>query len=292
MHHPEVIFAEVRGKLGRGSSRASERLEDMLTSTVFGLLRYLPIEEGLARLLRCARFVSLIGNCASLSPNPDWLASTPRVPPELLFWPRWERHGEPDLLITWPGQHEDLQHAIIIEAKLYSRKSGSADEDDAALADPELPDPDQLVRYWQGLCERYGKTDRTVIYLTSHAAPPTVELAESLRREPSMHLAWLSWRDVWRLAEGLASRSLAAQDLAMLLRHKGLFYFAGFGRLNPPLPLAITQRFWSGRRWFSRAGLRLPTPCGAFWRRSLFRHHIPDVGSGHFFDRARRINSE
>jgi hypothetical protein len=282
-HDPVVIFAETHGKLGRDCSRAHERLEDMLTSTVFGLLRYIPNEDGLLPLLRRARFVTVSSGGISVAERPDWLGEGPVIPKEPEFWPRWGRYGEPDLLLVCEDEHGRPVRAILVEAKLYSGKSGSAGEDDASLADPEVPDPDQLVRYWQGLAMRHGGAERTIIYLTSHGAPPTPELVESLRREPSMHLAWLSWRDVWRIADGAAKRSLAARDLATLLRHKGLYFFAGFSGLRAMQPVPPSARFWLGRRWFDGLALSILPPSGVFSRKSRFMSQRPNVGSGRFF---------
>ena len=45
-----MIFAELQGKLGQHHSRAHERAEDVLTSTVFGLLRYMPLSDWLGPL--------------------------------------------------------------------------------------------------------------------------------------------------------------------------------------------------------------------------------------------------
>ncbi len=277
-----MIFAEVHGKLGRNCSRAHERLEDLLTSTVFGLLRYLPPEDGLLPLLRRARFVTIEGGAVSVVESRDWLGDRPLLPRAPEFWPRWGRYGEPDLLLVLQDEHDVAARAILIEAKLYSPKSGSAGEDDSSVANPEVPDPDQLVRYWQGLSTRYAGVERTIIYLTSHGVPPAAELVESLRREPSMRLAWLSWRDIWRIADQAAKNSLAAQDLATLLRHKGLYSFSGFSDLNALMPVRASARYWLGRHWFAQLGLSMSLPSGVFRGNTWFRSSVPDVGSGRF----------
>src|SRR4051812_26314321 len=54
-----MIFAELHGKLGEDYSRAHERAEDLLTSTVFGLLRYLTPADGLLAVLGHARWMCL-----------------------------------------------------------------------------------------------------------------------------------------------------------------------------------------------------------------------------------------
>ena len=40
-------IAEIKGKISSTGSNLSDRLEDLLTSDVFGPLRYIPFDEGL-----------------------------------------------------------------------------------------------------------------------------------------------------------------------------------------------------------------------------------------------------
>lgn len=52
-----MLFAERHGKLGRDGSLAHDRAEDLLTSTAFQLLRYLPPHDGLFAVLNRVRAV-------------------------------------------------------------------------------------------------------------------------------------------------------------------------------------------------------------------------------------------
>jgi hypothetical protein len=93
-----MIPAERHRKLAltgdAGEEAALSRSEDLLTSHVFGLLRYLPYERGLGRLLE--RF---------------GLEATPPV--RVVFWAQGEG-VEPDVLL------DAADRVVLIEAKLFS----------------------------------------------------------------------------------------------------------------------------------------------------------------------------
>ena len=243
-----MIFADIHGKLGAEGQRAHERSEDLLTSTAFGLLRYLPFEIGIGALLRRVRVMHFNDGLLTCTLKPDWIVSSGGLA-GLEFWPRLPGFGEPDLRLTL----DRGRHVVLIEVKLYSGKSQIAeqsDEDDEALATNALVeeklDPDQLARYHKGQRrELAANVELSIIYLTAHAVPPEADLTDSLKHGP-MRLGWLSWRDVWAVAEDAKRATTTdgpAADLARLLRHKGFSEFAGFDGAAPPLP--DTGRFWN-----------------------------------------------
>jgi hypothetical protein len=196
-----MIFAEIHGKLGVNYSRAHDRAEDLLTSTVFGLLRYIPSQDWLLAVMRRVRSVRSVEGIVTIQQDFEWLDVAKVATVTVDFWPYWTAIGEPDILLTLEDAVGCLVAMVLVEAKIHAPKSGRAVEDDDELADDAIPDPDQLVRYWQGLRNRVpGKAQARIIYLTKHGAPPTQELGESIRREPGMKLAWLSWRDIWAVA--------------------------------------------------------------------------------------------
>src|ERR1700728_218161 len=92
-----MLFAERHGKLGRDGSRAHDRAEDLLTSTTFQLLRYLPLDVGLLAILRRVRAVGADGIIASTLPS--WLELDRVTVAEYEFWPRWSGFGEPDVVV-------------------------------------------------------------------------------------------------------------------------------------------------------------------------------------------------
>lgn len=275
-----MIEAEIRGKLGRRYARAHERAEDLLTSTAFGLLQYLPAPWGICALLCRAHRMELCSGEVRVTDGGSWLefpADTTCTP---TFWPSAREYGQPDLLLKFERQDETPVAEVLIEVKYLSGKSSSggssddeADEERAEVASlTSEQDRDQLVKYWQWLLRGAGRAEvrRAVVYLTAHTVPPLADLQESLERSPAMALGWLSWRDVWRVARDCEQEtgSLPARDLARLLSHKGFGGFEGFhGRPGLFTTEVAVSSFW---RWFRGTGLhRDELSCGGhFWRGS------------------------
>lgn len=258
-----MIFADIRGKIG-SDSRLSERREDVLTSTVFGLLRYVRDEEGLLPLLRLARRVEL-GERGVTAEAQGWLPVERWKRCDVHFWPRYGEYGEPDLRVEVFGESNVPQAVLFIEAKYLSAKSGVAGEGETY--EPSLPDGDQLVKYSQVLDAESAKGVFTaVIYLTAHAAPPIEELAASVERRRDARFGWLSWRDVWRIAHELhrtTPGNRPMEDLQLLLRHKGLKPFTGFS--TESIGRLPTKRLF-GRSYFFRSTFAGRMPNTRLWR--------------------------
>ena len=100
-----MTVAEIHGKIS--DSNISERMEDLLTSDVFGCLRYLPPQTGLLPFLLTARSVQ--GREFKLIPGISKVHS--------LFWPWLNFKGrsscEPDVLL---GLEDDQgrMHLVMI----------------------------------------------------------------------------------------------------------------------------------------------------------------------------------
>lgn len=256
-----MLFAEVRGKLGRDGSRAHDRAEDLMTSTAFQLLRYLSFADGLGAVLAKVRGVGAdeVGGDppARLKVGSAGITAAHYDP-----WPHWREFGIPDMVVTLFAGSAAVGR-LVVEVKLDAGKSGAADdESEPGEEEPEVPDPDQLVKYWRGLKRRTDIPALGVVYLTAGVIPPAEELRESVRREPGDLLGWLSWRDVWSAVR--ACGELPARDLAAILAAKGLKGFDGFHA--KPVTLPASGRFWTtaSRKWFAAAVPSLPTNCH-FW---------------------------
>lgn len=242
-----MIEAEIKGKLGSNFSRAHERSEDLLTSIVFGLLRYVPYDNGLRMVLSAARRVSMdpggLQICDSTVENNAWLHIDNAGAYQLDFWPSLGKFGQPDILLRLFDQDGNLFHTLILEVKLYSPKSGEAEEGEEYIE--EVPDKDQLVKYWQGVTRQGDKkSGKTIIYLTSHYSPPMEELQGAIGREKNMRLAWLSWRDVWKAItpKTPVKGHTPMGDLSKLLAYRGFKGFTGFDL--PPFIMPVRRNFW------------------------------------------------
>lgn len=244
-----MLYAETHGKLGRDGSRAHDRAEDLLTSTCFQLLRYLPLDVGLLAVLKRVRAVAADGSVTIDCPT--WLALDGVTRAEYTPWPWWAGCGVPDVVVELFAGAE-LRCRFVVEVKLDAGKSGEAGEEDAT---PDTPARDQLHRYWRGL-HADGAFGSGVVYLTSHAIPPADELSASVACEPGEWLGWLSWRDVWAAMK--SSELLPAQDLAAILAAKGLKGFDGFGA-KPWFPPHPPKRVWL-MQWFAQPAQAFPTP--------------------------------
>jgi hypothetical protein len=250
-----MVDAEIRRKLGD---------EDRLTSLAFGLLSYLPIAVGLVPLLKAAKRIRAQQADITVRPDTEWFDTLGVTSVSTEFWPRFDRYGEPDILLEVHDKSR-LRHLVVIEVKLDSPKSGRAHPDDE-LPKEDAVDPDQIVKYWRGLLARAGAYAQqplsTLIYLTSHRTPPRREMGDSLRRADNMRLGWLSWNDVWRIAKSAAAVHRPANDLRRLLEKLGFRSFEGFA-LEPPLDRPRSG-FWVKPRWFDHPP---PRSLGlSFWR--------------------------
>jgi len=228
-----MTLAEIRGKISEGSASLSERMEDLLTSDIFGSMRYLPPQNALLPFLQTAR--SLRGNI-------------PAVPDRVLrihwsFWP-WLRSGgripcEPDVVLGLETE-ENHVHVIVVEAKYCSGLSSEENESDAPN--------DQLARELDNLdvvsCATLGWrthseiASRMLLFITQDMGIPCDLLARSLaeyarKRGKKGDIYWSSWRFLpsilaRRLEEEITQESRAVlDDMLMLLLRKGLIMFGG-----------------------------------------------------------------
>src|SRR5687767_11782643 len=98
-------------------SRELEGMEDLLTSAVFGRLKYMMPRDALIPFLSCARYSN--GEHA-LPSNADVQQA------KYTFWPWWKfedcQGSEPDLVIDLDTS-DGLAYKVLIEAKFRSGKS-------------------------------------------------------------------------------------------------------------------------------------------------------------------------
>ena len=235
-----MIQALLKGKL----SADQENMEDILTSNVFGLLRYLPPEHGLLPFL--AHASSHDGRKLEMPvPIPD-------VEVDTEFWPPLAEQGctrcEPDVLIriAWPPP-DCRRFLVLVEAKYLSGKSSEAEESSTEPCD-------QLAKEWgnvESLARREGR-EPVLVYLTAAFGRPVEDIlraAENHHRKTNrtslpFTCYWLSWRHLALVAESRADLDSSAtasyilEDLGEMLNRFDLVFFGGFSPHEPVSAMA------------------------------------------------------
>ncbi len=228
-----MSIAEIRGKISETGTNLSERMEDLLTSDIFGCMRYLPAQKALIPFLQTAH--SLHGNILTIQ------GEVIRV--HYSFWP-WLKLAnrtpcEPDVVLCLETE-ENQVHLVVIEAKYYSGLSSEEDE----RAEPN----DQLARELDNLdavsCATLGWgthleiASRALLFVTQNMGIPRDLLVKSLaeyrrKRNKDGEIFWVSWRFLPPILEQSPeqesvpeNRAVMADMLALLLR-KGLIMFGG-----------------------------------------------------------------
>ncbi len=220
------MIAEVNGKISRTGSNLSDRLEDKLTGDVFGSLRYLPFQEGIAPILCAARVPELsamLEHCGLV----EWANC-------ISFWP-YDQEGELDALI----QTEEL--VIGIEVKYRSGLS-SDDGIENMGNDEEENDEEscnQLARESRILRSRAGTTRLPVLIFIAEDASCSSVCRDVLRRNilaQGVRLGFISWQEILQVLERQKNqdpfRACILQDVIALLKRKGFERFSGFEPLD------------------------------------------------------------
>ncbi|MDO8567437.1 MAG: hypothetical protein Q7R57_01830 [Dehalococcoidales bacterium] len=184
-----MFIAQLHNKL----SRPEQDMEDLLTSNVFGVWRYLPVEIAQIGLLRFLKTACRLDQAEFHGPDKIKTLS-------VKFWP-WIKEGdakgaEPDVLIEMVSS-DQRKWLLLIESKYLSPKSSSAD--------PLDPHPtDQLAREMQNL-RRVASTQKfdeyALIYVTAHTQIPKNDFSQAISeletktgQGDSDKFYWTTWR--------------------------------------------------------------------------------------------------
>ncbi len=230
-----MLQAQLRGKL----TRKEEDMEDLLTSDVFGSLKYVEPLEALMPLL--CRSIDQYEKPLNLS-----LSSTTSGDISYEFWPRLEESGckecEPDVCINirFAGKPTIM---ILVEAKYLSGKSSESDGGKAPM--------DQLAREWDNLrclADR-KKAIPILLYVTADTDYPRDDVTKSCaefedKRKGCMKVYWVSWREIPKILS--SSNRAILIDLVQVLRRLGLTFFEGINAQNP---ISIKWSFKATADW-------------------------------------------
>jgi len=206
-----MLQALLKGKL----SREEEDMEDLLTSNVFGSVKYVPFNEGLIHILSSATKQD------NSSPLKNLEGKVEKVRYE--FWP-WLNKGsykgcEPDVLITL--KHVDGKKTIVlVEAKYYSSMSSEVDVEGKPIS--------QLEREWQNLATlaEEKKAYPVLLYITADFSYPREDISTvNKENEQKGEIVWISWRKLSGLFAGAKQPIL--KDLVKVLQSQGLIFYEG-----------------------------------------------------------------
>jgi hypothetical protein len=232
-----MTIAEIRGKISAAGTNLSERMEDLLTSDVFGNLRYLPPERALLPFLCTA--CSFQGRAFQLE------GRIVRV--HTAFWP-WLKSPncipcEPDVVLGLETEGK-IVHLVAVEAKYYA--SLSSEEDERAQPNNqlarELDNLNEVTAVALGWNHGLRIVSRTLLFVTQDMGMPRADLARSLaefarKRKSEGDIFWTSWRFLPSILEkGLSTESepgrrAVLEDMLQLLYRKALTMFRGVERL-------------------------------------------------------------
>ncbi|MBU9711605.1 hypothetical protein [Evansella tamaricis] len=232
-----MIQAQLMGKV----SSSVQNSEDVLTSTIFGLLRYLPDNELLIEIFNSAR---------NLEKQTLQIKRDELIEVDYYFWPKLA-NSEPDLILTLKYQTGEV-HLICIEAKYFSGKSSIEDET-VDVEERTNAQRDQIGREIEDIlnestCLTLGlicedrSVKRSMIYLTFESYIPYEDLESSLEavaQRPTVKfknedLYWLSWRHFQPVVSKFISKynNLVITDLNDFLVKKNMVAYQGFDNLQ------------------------------------------------------------
>jgi hypothetical protein len=267
-----MTIAELHGKLSpKRAGGFYERMEDLLTSDVFGTMKYTGWEAGFLNWLRSAKEPMDNFKTADLVlPSDDEISWA-----EYRFWPTVKSGREPDLLIAL-HQKSGKVTLIIVEAKYLSGPSNIEMEGEftvAGLTGDQIAD--QINDFPDILSENSREViaARIHIYLTAHHSCPMEIFGDSKKniRRNDVSYFWLNWQALPGFLESelprLEDRSkLLVQDLVDLLKRKDLVPFRGFRLADFDITAEYPEfGFWKEKWWQAGSTPHVYEMTG-FWR--------------------------
>jgi hypothetical protein len=250
-----VLIAEIHGH--RIAEAANS--EDYLTSEVFGHLRYLSPKVFWNELFK--RVLAMPDTTSrTLDDDLEQRGIDVRAYEEVSarFWPTHPIHGCPDLILVFTGRGMDA-FVLLLEAKLWSDKSGIGERDQIARYLRLLDDPGPV------LPQLPQKFFPALIYLTEHDCVP--ELEDSVEAfghsgAARCRIFRLQWQDIVEAAQhalrkAVGTEKLILQNVADFLRCRNLEYFRGFRMLDIPA-IEVRKLHVFGRTLFTQVPLPIP----------------------------------
>lgn len=269
-----MTIAELHGKLSPDRlNGCHDRMEDLLTSDVFGTMKYAGWQFGFMEWLRSATSPIDGASAALVLPKDDEINRL-----HYAFWPTLINGREPDLLIGIESFNGKIVQ-IMVEAKYLSGAS------DVTLQDTETTFyysgnqiADQVNDFPKTFPELNGKTIVACIhlYVTAHYSCPTdvYENAIKFIEKIDIPLYWLNWQSLPAFLRVVLANPVnhgtwaLLSDLLLLLERKNLVPFDGFNQqITCNFSRLVGCSFWSQSKagWWSIPVVSLPNPQHYFW---------------------------
>lgn len=220
-----MLLAEINKKIS-DSRNINTEMEDVLTSNIFGVFKYLDDKRLMVDFLRTAEDIYR-NKLNQLIYEITW---------EFYFWPKSKKNVEPDVLLQG-FKKNNLAFTILIEAKYHSSKN---------IYDTEIESKDQLAEQYYELLNRNwadkaidkSKIDENyLIFITNNYKMPIQDIEESITKiaktskipKEKVNIYWTSWRRLIEIVDkNKYNYSLGQLDMIMdlrrLLKFKGIQY--------------------------------------------------------------------
>lgn len=262
-----MTIAELHGKLSSSSPDSiTDRMEDLLTSDVFGTIRYAGIDCGFLDWLHTAAPMPIATGFPAMR---DIIPAQGLRAVGIAFWPKLLNRREPDVALLL--QYCSDAVLIVVEAKYLSGMS-DFESDDSLVTGNQVVDQvkgiadatDNDVAAWFASVATRIRV-RLHLLVTAHSVMPDIVYADALEKLalpwPTMAY-WLSWTT---LAAALSEpcdeddpgRAAMIRDLRCLLHRKRLVPYNGLAKRLWIAP-RDGRSFW-GEAWWRRSAFESPS---------------------------------
>ena len=265
-----MTIAELHGKLNPERPQGvSERMEDLLTSDVFGTMKYAGWDKGFIDWIKTAEAAPV----SPIAPPITSLFGTGEISQVYYrFWPVLTNGREPDLALLVAIDNRKFL-LITVEAKYFS---GTSDWDDEEWAEQRDLTGSQLADQVLGLYkmsegelvqwfsvkakgqEALKKHELTKIHLfiTVNSVLPVLDYEKAVKKMNGpwpVSSYWLSWHGLSEYLEKHLDEQITGQkelikDLYLLLQKKRLVPFSGFS-MSPSQLRIHEASFWIESYW-------------------------------------------
>ena len=234
-----------------GKSLGYEYTEDILTSTVFGTIKYLRSDIALIPFIESAFLYDEKRTTLWEKLNSEGIELRCYREVEYVFWPWNQKFGEPDIILIFSNHAHGLDDSLlVVEAKFKSPKSGT-DEND------------QLARYFQAInCDienftkacvsRFKGKKGYIIYLTEAEAYSEIKASSNILEnkydDAKDKVFHLRWHHLYRILELMypfysSFERLIVDDLMQCMEKLGLRDFSGISLPDKQLSLTFSSQF-------------------------------------------------